>query len=198
MGMKGTIANLQQSYDNWNALLGQSHAQTQANYQPYLNTGTWALNALADPQANFQASPDYQWRLNQGQAAVTQNKAVNGLLKSGSALKALNNYGQQAASQEYGDWWQRQAGLAGAGMQAIGAVSDTGYNNANAQGGNMVNKYLGTAQLKQQAQAQTNSLWGGLLGTAAGLATSNPFMMLGGLGKVANSGGGGSTFVSTR
>lgn len=87
---------------------------------PYLDAGRTAVGNLANPNASFAVSPDYNFRLSQGEDAVTTNKAVNGLLKSGSALKAVNDYAQNTASGEFANWWSRQQGLAGTGIQAEG------------------------------------------------------------------------------
>jgi hypothetical protein len=56
-------------------------------------------------QFNFQFDendPAYQWRLQQGEQAVNRAAASNRDLTSGNRALALLNYGQGAASQEYG------------------------------------------------------------------------------------------------
>lgn len=59
-----------------------------------------------DPN-NIQVDPSYQFRLKQGTDNTNSNFAARGLIKSGSAAKALNDYSQQAASQEYGNIFSR-------------------------------------------------------------------------------------------
>lgn len=91
--------------------------------QPYLSAGTSAINRISTPQAvneNFAVSPDYNFRLKEGLNAVNTNRAVNGMLKSGSALKAISNYGQNTAANEFANWWARQKGLVDVGMNALG------------------------------------------------------------------------------
>jgi len=67
--------------------------------------------------ASGQFSPDdpsYQWRYNQGQQAVERSMAAKGLLNSGNAAIELQQYGQGAASQEYGAQFNRMLqGLTG-------------------------------------------------------------------------------------
>ena len=67
--------------------------------------------------ANGTFSPDdpsYQWRFQQGQQAVERSMAAKGLLNSGNAAIELQQYGQGAASQEYGAQFQRMLqGLSG-------------------------------------------------------------------------------------
>lgn len=102
---------------------------------PYTQAGTQAVNNLANPNASFAVSPDYNFRLGQGEDAVATNKSVNGLLRSGSALKAVNNYAQNTASSEFANWWARQQGLVSTGLTATGddetaAGQVAGVNNA--------------------------------------------------------------------
>lgn len=55
------------------------------------------------------SDPSYQWRFNQGQQAVERSAAARGLLGSGNAAIELQQYGQGAASQEYGAQFARVA-----------------------------------------------------------------------------------------
>lgn len=57
--------------------------------------------------ADFQADPGYQWRLQQGQQALERSAAARGGLLSGRAAKDMTNYAQGAASQEYGNAFNR-------------------------------------------------------------------------------------------
>jgi hypothetical protein len=58
--------------------------------------------------SNFQADPGYQFRLNEGLRGVNAASAAMGKLRSGDAAKALQARGEGLASQEYGNWFQRQ------------------------------------------------------------------------------------------
>ena len=130
-GSKSTIAESARQYD-----------LSRADQEPWRKFGQNALANLSDPNKNFMASPDYQFRLSRGLEGVTQNKAVAGLLKSGSALKGLNDYAGASASAEYGDWYNRQ--MAGAGL---------------GQTANAANQQAGQAYASTVAQAnQANSL----------------------------------------
>jgi hypothetical protein len=51
--------------------------------------------------------PAYQWRLSQGLKALSAQKAGQGTFLSGATGKALQDYGQNSASQEYGNIWNR-------------------------------------------------------------------------------------------
>lgn len=50
---------------------------------------------------NFEESPSYQFRKQQGMDGIQSQAAAGGNLLSGSTLKALNNYNSNLASQEY-------------------------------------------------------------------------------------------------
>lgn len=149
---------------------------------PYMSSGKNALLQISDPSkvlGNFQASPDFQYRLGQSLDAVGTDKAVNGLLRSGSALSAITQKAGDMASGEFGNWWQHQSGLAGMGLQ--GAQVGAGVANAN------------SAAIGQNATVQGN----------AAIANGNTIGQLGGsitdiLGRyLPQSGaisGGGSSF----
>lgn len=62
-----------------------------------------------DPNS-LQNDPSFQWRFNQGLKALSAQKAGQGTFLSGATGKALQDYGQNAASQEYGNIWNRSMG----------------------------------------------------------------------------------------
>lgn len=113
---------------------------TRADYAPYRAAGSGALNMLsraygiggnAPDMTAFTASPGYQFRYNEGLRAIDRGAAARGLLHSGAGVKAEQRFGEGLASNEFGDWWNRLAGVAGVGQQATGAVAQAGQNSAN-------------------------------------------------------------------
>jgi hypothetical protein len=69
--------------------------------------------AAADPftgptAADMTADPGYQFRLQQGQEALERSGAALGVTNTGGTLKDILDYGQRAASQEYGNVFGRQ------------------------------------------------------------------------------------------
>ena len=54
------------------------------------------------------ADPGYQFRLQQGQEALERSGAARGVTNTGGTLRDILDYGQQAASQEYGNVFGRQ------------------------------------------------------------------------------------------
>lgn len=115
-------------------------AHVNADAQPFLQAGTSALGRISNPNAllsNFQTSPGYQFRMQQGLDAVNQSKAQNGLLRSGGATKALNDYASGTASSEFGNWWNQQMQLVNTGEKGLateGGVADNSSNIALANG----------------------------------------------------------------
>lgn len=72
----------------------------QANYDGGKYTGGLSLS-------DFEVDPSYQFRKQEGIAGLEGSAAAGGSLLSGAALKSLNRYNSDLASQEYGNAWQR-------------------------------------------------------------------------------------------
>lgn len=63
----------------------------------------------APTQAEAQNDPGYQFALQQGLGALQGSAAARGLTRTGGTLKALMDYGQNAAAQQYGNVYNRAA-----------------------------------------------------------------------------------------
>lgn len=143
---------------------------------PYVNAGTTALGQIDDPNtlmANYRQSPGFQWGLQQGENSVLTNSAMNGLLRSGGAAKALDTYATGAADQDYNNWFGQEEGIAKMGQDAATNVSSLlvgqGKNNANADIGisNAVGNGIGSI-----AGVSTNPLLAQMLNNNKGGASS--------------------------
>ena len=125
----------------------------------------------------FTADPGYAFRLAEGQKALERSAAARGGLISGAALKAAERYGQNVASDEYmnaynralnsyntnvnreNTLYNRQAALAGIGQTAANTVG----NAANAYGTNVGNLLTsGAAAQAAGTVGQANAVTGGL------------------------------------
>jgi hypothetical protein len=91
---------------------GQEPAQystatyTEPTYTPppaYVPTAYTAPDPFSYSLDQFQASPGYQYQVDQAQKATLANAAATGSLQSGAAAKALQNQSQQLAYQDYGN-----------------------------------------------------------------------------------------------
>lgn len=110
-------------------------------------------SASDQPYGGFFESPDYQFRLDQGKKAIERSASARGLLGSGAALKASNNYAQDTAASEYGNWWNRLAGLAGAGQSATNTGIAAGQNSSN----QIINAYGNAGNARASSYLNTGS-----------------------------------------
>jgi hypothetical protein len=87
----------------------------------------WGLGAFAGPnEADLGKSAAYQFRLAQGQKSLENSATARGGLGSANTMKALVDYGQNSASQEYQNEWTRAL----QGYQASVAAQGQAYNEA--------------------------------------------------------------------
>lgn len=137
-------------------LQNQQYQQTRQDQMPWMQAGQTALNALTPlamnykpfDMATFQQDPSYQFRMDQGLKAIQRSAAARGNQLGGSTLGALQNYGQNAASQEYQNAFNRYQAernaqlnplqsLAGVGQTTAQQLGQTGAANA-ANVGNLI------------------------------------------------------------
>lgn len=120
--------------------------------------------------SDFQTDPGYLFRLQEGYKALQRSGAAKGLALSGAQMRALNEYGQNFASNEYGNAYNRYtndqtnlfnrlSGIAGTGQQANQFVGSMGSNMANTVGANLMNNGAGQAS---NYLSQANNLSGAL------------------------------------
>lgn len=109
---------------------------------PFMETGQQATFSLADlygvPRPDgqggftqgraFQGTPGYQFRLSEGEKAINRNMGANGMRFSGSRLKALQEHGQNVASNEWQNYTNALRSLSGQGQ-----VASAGNQNASGQ-----------------------------------------------------------------
>ena len=109
--------------------------------------------------------PSYAFRFAEGQKALEKSAAAKGTLLTGGTLKALANYGQQMASTEFGNIFDRNYRVAGLGLNA--ANSAAGLSNNQAQ----TNTGLTTSAANARAwqQAASGNAWGGTIRDLGGL-----------------------------
>lgn len=189
----------QNAIDNYNSQEGkaldynkQQLSQTEASFNPYTQAGTDALSGLRQDFSNGtfapwtqqfsspttvdeQNDPGYQFRLQQGQQALERSAAARGGLLTGGTAKAEQAYGQDYASNEYGnvynraltnyqtnystfrnnqnDTYNRLMGLVGTGESATNALGNFRQNAAglNANISNNFSQDIGNAYLNKGA-----------------------------------------------
>lgn len=130
--------------------------QTRADLAPYRQAGYGALEQLQSGNAAqiAQSDPGYQFRLNEGMKALNANASATGNRLGGAQQKALAQYSQGYASNEYGNAWNRLANLAGIGTSATNSTANAGSNYTNAVSSNL----MGAANANAAAtMAQANN-----------------------------------------
>jgi len=107
--------------------------------------------------ADFQADPGYQFSLNQATKALQNQASASGTLNSGGFSKALTDYTLGAASQEYGNVYNRA------------------YNQFNTDTSNRFNRLSTIAGLGNGANSLTTAAGTSAAGTSAGanIASAN-------------------------
>lgn len=179
----------------------QKDAQSRSDLAPWRLAGTSAINSLSqmlqggefkDWTGSFTAptditeqnDPGYQARLKLGNQAIERSAAARGGVLSGGTARALNQYSQDYASNEYSNVYgrafneyaqkynefqtnqtnkyNRYAGVAGVGQQAATQLSLLGQQSANNVGG----------ILMTGAQQQGNALQNAAYQTASGYTSA--------------------------
>jgi hypothetical protein len=143
-----SIAEQQREYD-----------QSREDLAPWRAAGQNALTQLSNPNANFQASPDYAFRKSQGMLGIERSASARGGAFSGNALKALADYNSNLASGEFSNWWNRQAGLAGVGQSATNTTTQAGIATSN----NISNNLLQQGDARASGIANQSNIWGNAL-----------------------------------
>lgn len=118
----------------------RQYDQNRQDMMPWLTAGQGALGNLQNPQASFAASPGYEWARNEGQRGIGNSFAARGGAASGNALRALSEFNTGLAQQDYGNWWNQQAGLAGVGQTAAGQLGNQGMYSSNQIGQSLANQ----------------------------------------------------------
>jgi hypothetical protein len=175
--------------------------QQRQDLEPWRKAGVGALSQLgnADFQRDFtmndfEQDPGYQFRMAEGQKALERSAAARGGLQSGGTLKALAKYGQDFASNEYGNAYNRfnsdrdrrfnrLSSLAGIGQTANSQLGNAGSNYANqfsAQAGNLAgnvgNNLTGLANAQGAAGMAGANAWGNALGNIGNLGMQGLWM----------------------
>jgi hypothetical protein len=153
---------------------------------PYNNTAGTSFGGGPQAQvaqtalANFTNTPDYQFAYKQGQQATERAGAAGGDIGAGNAgvngasgglsggiLKGLTEFGQGLATQQFSNYWNRLASLAGIGLSGAGGAATAAGNQANT-----TSSLLGSigSTLAAGTLGSANSLVGGLGGATGSIS----------------------------
>lgn len=196
------------------ALQERMFREQQNAYAPFRQAGLQAQNALmlglglaGSPgqegygalmkdfgAADFETDPGYQFRLSEGMKALDRQAAARGGTLSGSALKATQRYGQDVASQEYSNAFNRymanRASKLGAlgGLTSMGAGTASGLAGAAGQFGQ-----VGGQSLADIGNARASGIMGPANAYAGALGGISDLGMTYGLMNALGGGGGSAT-----
>ena len=144
----------------------------------------------APDMSSFFTSPDYNFRRDEGMRGLGNSFAAQGGAFSGNALRALSEFNSNLASGEFGNYWNRMAGLADMGQGGTAQTANAGANMANQISG--INQNLAAGQSRNTLAAgdarasgitgRYNALSDGLGfigGLGASYAMNNPNMWRG-------------------
>jgi hypothetical protein len=148
-----------QSAREANELMYRMYQEQKGLQEPFRGAGLTAQNQLLDllglskntgaagfgkyakdfGMSDFTADPGYAFRLSEGQKALERQAAMRGGLISGSALKAATRYGQDMASQEYTNAYNRYQTNRSNQLAPLGSLLSSGQaaaSNTGAAAGN--------------------------------------------------------------
>ncbi len=168
----------------------EQYNQTREDLAPYREAGGYGLEQLLagykdgsllkgyDGSQLYQ-DPSYKFRLNEGLNSVQSGAASQGGLLSGATLRALNNYGQEAASQEYNNAYTRYTNdqqnryarlkdLANMGQNSAVQTGTMGQSAVGAAGANMVQG----ANASAAGTIGANNAWTNSIGQLGSIATA--------------------------
>lgn len=169
------------------ALQEKMYNQSRTDQMPWLNVGRGGLTELAalfglDANGNptnkpidyskFMNLPDYQFALQEGTKNLDRSAAARGALYSGGYGQDLTKYSQGLASQNFNNYRNGLAGLAGVGQTASQSLSSLWQNYAN-QGGNYL---MAAGDARANGYANQGNMWGNMgnqLGMLAGYGWGN-------------------------
>lgn len=147
----------------------RQYDQTREDMMPWLQAGGGALNRLTALSggdfSGFYESPEYAFTRDQGLQSLERGAAARGGMYSGGADADRMRFASGLASQEYGNHWNRLAGLAGVGQSTAGQLGAYGANMAS----NIGNAYGNIGQARASAyqqRANNNAQMVGVVGGA--------------------------------
>lgn len=175
---KAAKAQLQAQRET-NALNQQIYNLNTGNIRPFMDRGNdagLALNALLGLSGDentvasaerglqqFKASTGYGQRLHEGNNALNTAFAAKGMLQSGAALKALDRYNQDYASNEFEKYLGYLSGQQGIGLSGANALAGVGSNFVNTA----ANVNANAADARSNAALASGASWNNALSGVA-------------------------------
>ncbi len=155
----------------------RQYDQSRSDREPWRQAGQGALSQLGNPDFNrdftandFQEDPGYQFRMQEGQRALERSASARGRLNSGGTMRAIERYGQDNASGEYQNAYNRfnqdrdrrfsrLSAVAGLGQTANAQNDQAGQHYTDAAGNNA----MGAANAQGASDVAQAGVWSGTL-----------------------------------
>lgn len=141
----------------------------QGQYQTYLRgfsqQGQPGTQRTAPDYSSFYASPDYNFRRTEGNRDIGSSFAARGGAASGNALRALDEYNSNLAAGEFGNYFNRQAALAGIGQTGVGQAAAAG----GTASGNISRLLSDQGDARASGVAGSYDAWGNALNQLGGV-----------------------------
>ena len=143
------------------------------------------FGSLARPfgTEQFQADPGYAFRQAEGMKALERSAAARGGLLSGGTLKGIQRFGQDLASQEYGNAFNRYQIERSARLNPLQSLMGSGQSATNVMTGNIGQSnqnqqanILGAGQARASGYVGSANALGGALSSIGQAAASFPLM----------------------
>jgi hypothetical protein len=138
----------------------KQYEQTRQDQMPWMEAGKTALNKLIPltdyknfSMSDFQADPGYSFRMSEGMKGLERSAAARGGLLSGSTLKGIQRFGQDLASQEYTNAFNRYQTERAARLQPLQSLAGVGQTTAQqiGQSGMQTAQNIGDIQMSGAA-----------------------------------------------
>jgi hypothetical protein len=148
-----------------------------------LSAGAGGKYAKDFSMADFQQDPGYAFRISEGMKALDRTAASRGGLLSGATLRGATRYGQDMASQEYTNAFNRYQtnrsnqlnplqSLMGSGQTAANQVGAAGQNYANQAG----DAYMNAGNARASGYVGSANAWSNALGNVANMYGQNQML----------------------
>jgi hypothetical protein len=151
-------------------------------------------NLINDPTAlmsqiggKFQASPGYQYQVDQATRAANQAAAAGGMLGSPAEQAGLQKNVMGLANQDYYNFMDRGMKDYSMGLSGLGDINQLGYNASSGLANNLAQALMSQANLAYAGQQNKNQnragMWSGLGGLFGGmLGAGSPSNLMGSMG----------------
>lgn len=141
--------------------------------------------SLAKPfgMSDFEQDPGYAFRQSEGMKALERSAAARGQLLSGPTLKGIQRFGQESASQEYGNAFNRYQIERSARLNPLQSLMGAGQSATNVMTGNVGQSsqnqqanILGAGQARASGYVGQANALGGALSSIGQAASSYPLL----------------------